>query len=124
LENVTVSVEATEQITLAAEPQELVMGDAEDFHGTEVYTLDVEAGKTYRFIVTIEPLPDEEGGINMVLFNTSFFFDPEIEVQHSTGLTWDFLAHASGTVTVDVHPNFFGQDISSINYTIAMEIIE
>lgn len=124
LENVNVTVESTEQLFLSSEAQDLVLGDAEGFYGTEVYTLDVEAGKTYRFIVTIEPMPDEEAGINMELLNTSFFFDPELDVQHSTGVTWDFLAHATNTITVDVHPTFFGTDISSIHYTIALEVIE
>jgi hypothetical protein len=124
LEAVDVTVDSTEQLFLSTEPQELILGNAEGQKGTEVFTIDVSAGTTYRFIVTIESLPDDEGGIVMALLDTSFFFDPELEVQHSTGVTWDFLAASSGTIRLDIHPNFFGRDISSIDYTIAMEVIE
>lgn len=123
-EDATVRVDASEVATLTAEAQEMVLGDAEGFYGTEVFTIDMEAGKTYRFSVTIPAMPDEDAGILMELYGTSFFFDPEMEVQHSTGVTWDFLAHSTGTVILDIHPNFFGQDISSLDYTISMEVIE
>jgi hypothetical protein len=123
-EAVEVKIGASEQLYLSAEPQELVLGDAEGQIGTEVYTVDIEVGKTYRFIVTIESIPDEEAGIHMELLDTAFFFSPDIDVQHSTGVTWDFLANSSGTIRLDVHPTFFGTDISSIDYTIAMEVLE
>jgi hypothetical protein len=124
LEAVDVTIDSTEQLFLSTDPQELILGNAEGQKGTEVYTVDVSAGTTYRFIVTIESMPDDEGGIVMELLGTSFFFDPELEVQHSVGVTWDFLAAASSTIRLDIHPNFFGRDISSIDYTIAMEVIE
>jgi hypothetical protein len=121
---VNVNVEQTERLFLTPEPQELVMGDAEGQKGTEVYFIDAEVGKTYRIIVTIQPFPDEDAGIEMELFDTAFFFDPYIETRHGVGLTWDYTAQSTGQVRLDVHPNFFGRDISAINYTIAMEVME
>ena len=119
-----VMVEQTERLFLTAEPQELVLGDAEGQKGTEVYFIDAEAGVTYRFTVTIPPFPDDDGGIEMELLDTAFFFAPSIETLHSVGLVWDYTAQSSRQIRLDVHPNFFGRDISRIDYTIAMEIIE
>ena len=119
-----VMIESTERLFLNPEPQELIMGDAEGQKGTEVYFVDVEAGTTYRFIVTVQPFPDEDAGIEMELFDTEFFFDPFIETRHGVGLTWDYTAQASRQIRLDVHPNFFGRDISQINYTIALEVVE
>jgi hypothetical protein len=122
--NVELLVEATEALYLSAEPQPLVLGNGEGQIGTEVYTVDVEAGKTYRFIFTIEPLPDDEGGISLELLDTDRFFDPELDAQHATGVMWDYQATSSGTIRLDVHPTLFARDLHSIEYTAALEVIE
>ena len=122
--NIELLVETTEQLYLSADPQPLVIGDGEGQIGTEVYTVDVEAGKTYRFIFTIEPLPDDEGGIELELLDTDRFFNPELDAQHATGVTWDYQATSSGTIRLDVHPAFFAYDLNSINYTAALEVID
>lgn len=119
-----VTVEKTEQIYLSAEPQELVLGDGVGQKGTEVYTVDVEPGVTYRFIVEIQSFPDEDAGIEMELLDTEFFFAPTLDTRHATGATWEWLSNTQGTIRLDVHPNFFGRDISSIQYMISLEIIE
>jgi len=116
-----VTVEQTERLFLSPEPQELVLGDAQGEKGTEVFFIDATAGTTYRISVTIEPFPDEDAGIEMELFDTQFFFDPYLETRHGVGAVWDYTAQADGQIRLDVHPNFFGTDISQINYTIAME---
>jgi hypothetical protein len=123
-EPVEVTVEATEPLFLSAEPQDLVLGDGEGRAGTEIYTLDVTANTTYRFIVTIQHMPDEEVGIRMTLLDSDRFFEPELEVQHATGASWDYIPNSSGTLRLEVHPNFFSNDLTAINYTIAMEVIE
>lgn len=123
-ESVELLVEATEQLYLSETPQDLVLGDGEGQTGTEVYTVDVEAGKTYRFIFTIQYLPDEEGGIQLELLDTARFFDPELEAQHATRVAWDFIPNASGTIRLDVHPSFFTTDLQRIEYTAAMEVID
>jgi hypothetical protein len=123
-ENVELLVETSEQLFLSADPQPLVMGDGEGQIGTEVYTVDVEAGKTYRFIFTIEPLPDDEGGIELELLDTDRFFSPELDAQHATGVMWDYQATSSGTIRLDVHPAFFAYDLTSVEYTAALEVIE
>lgn len=124
VEDVEVLVEATEQLYLSETPQPLVLGDGEGQIGTEVYTVDVVAGTTYRFIFTIEPLPDDEGGIFLELLDTARFFDPELDVQHATRVAWDFVPNASGTIRLDVHPTLFARDLQSIDYTAALEVIE
>ena len=123
IENVDLLVEATEQLFLSETPQPLMLGDGEGQIGTEVFTVEVEAGTSYRFIFTIEPLPDEEGGIKLELLDTARFFDPELDVQHATGVTWDFVPNASGTIRLDVHPTLFVTDLQSIEYTAALEVI-
>jgi hypothetical protein len=45
-------------------------------------------------------------------------------VQHATGVSWDFLPTSSGTIRVDVHPTLFANDLHSIEYTAALEVIE
>lgn len=120
---VELTVEATESLTLSADPQPMVLGDGEGQTGTEVYTVEMEAGTTYRFIVTIPAMPDDEGGVQMELFGTDRFFEPEIEAQHATLVAWDYTATSSGTVRLVVHPNFFSDDLHSIEYTIAMEVV-
>lgn len=122
-QDVELLVETSEQIYLSDTPQELVLGDGEGEAGTEVYTVDVEAGTTYRFIFTVEPLPDDEGGINLKLLDTDRFFSPELDVQHATRVAWDFVPNASGTIRLDVHPNLFISDLQRINYTAALEVV-
>jgi len=121
---VEVMVESTEALFLSEEPQDLVLGDGTGEIGTEVYTVEMEAGTTYRFVVTITPQSDELLGINMELLDTDKFFEPEIDVQHGVGVTWDYLATSNGTVRLDVHPGFFSTDVASIEYTMALEVIE
>ncbi len=121
---VEVTVESTEALFLTAEPQALTLGDSSDQAGTEVYTIEMTAGTTYRFIVTVAPVDDEIVGINLVLLDTDKFFDPEIDVQHGVGVTWDYLATANGTVRLDVHPPFFSTDVDALDYTIALETME
>lgn len=123
LDPVEVLVEPTERLFLSAEPQEVVLGDAEGQIGTEVFFIDAAAGTTYRIIVTIESMPDEDVGVDMKLFDTEFFFDPYLETRHTTRVVWEYLAGSTGQIRLDVHPNFFGTDISQINYTIALEEI-
>jgi hypothetical protein len=124
LEAVEITIEATEPLMLSAEPQELVLGDGEGQTGVEVYTVEVTANVTYRFIATIQHTPDEEVGIRMTLLDTDSFFEPELEVQHATGASWDYIPNSSGTIHLEVHPNFFANDLTAINYTIALEVIE
>ena len=121
---VEITVEATEALFLSSEPQDLILGDGSDQKGTEVYTVEMEAGTTYRFVITVTPDDDEIVGINLVLLDTDKFFDPEVDVQHGVGLTWDYLATANGTVRLDVHPPFFSTDVNMMTYTIAMETLE
>jgi hypothetical protein len=123
LQPVEVMVESSEALFLSAEPQELVLGDGPGQIGTEVYTVEMTAGTTYRFIVTIEPVPDEVVGVNLTLLDTDKFFEPEVDVQHGVGASWDYLATADGTARLEVHASFFGSDVES-KYTIALEIIE
>ncbi|MEO0562889.1 MAG: hypothetical protein AAF125_12335, partial [Chloroflexota bacterium] len=92
--------------------------------GTEVFFIDATPGTTYRFIVTIPSFPDDTAGIEMELLDTAFFFEPNIETMHGTGLVWEYTAQATNQIRLDVHPNFFGTDISLIEYTIAMEVVE
>jgi len=120
---VAVTVEESAQLFLDATPQELVLGDGEGQKGTEVYTVDMVAGTTYRFIVSIEPMPDEDAGVELELLDTDKFFAPFMDSRHATGVVWEYTATQSGPVRLDVHPNFFGQDISVLNYTIALEEI-
>lgn len=122
LESVELTVNSTEQLFLTAEPQEMILGDGVGQVGTEVFTVDVEVGVTYTFIVTIESFPDEEAGIEIELLDTEFFFDPDLDTMHMTAVAWSWLSNTTGQIRLDIHPNFFGRDISSINYTIAMEV--
>ena len=124
LEAVEVTIEATEQLYLSAEPQEMILGDGEGQHGTEVFTVDVTAGTTYRFIFTIEHMPDEDPGIRLELLDTERFFTPTLDTRHTTRVAWDFVPNASGTIRLDVHPNLFSRDLQSITYTAALEVIE
>jgi hypothetical protein len=117
-------VETTEPLYLSDTPQPLVLGDGEGQIGTEVYTIDVEAGKTYRFIFTIEPLPDDEGGVDLELLDTDRFFNPSLDAQHTTRITWDYVSNSSGTIRLDVHPTLFANDLTSIEYTAALEVVE
>ncbi len=124
MQPVEVAVEASEQLFLSAEPQELVLGNGEGQKGTEVYTIDVTQGVTYRIIMTIESLPNENAGVSLALFDTGFFFDPVLETRHTTGVVWEYTANETGQIRLDVHPNFFGRRIEVINYTIALEVVE
>ena len=124
LEGVEVTVNTTEQLFLSPEPQEMVLGDAEGQHGTEVFTVDVEAGVTYSFFVTIESMPDDTSGIEIELLDTEFFFDPELDTMHMTAVAWSWLSNTTGQIRLNVHPNFFGTDIEVINYSISMEVEE
>lgn len=118
-----VSVESSERLFLSEEPQALVLGDAEGEIGTEVYFIDVEAGSTYRVVVEIEAMPDEDAGVEMKLLDTEFFFEPYMEARHMTRVVMEYTAGRTGQVRLDVHPNFFGRDISQLNYTIALEVV-
>ncbi len=121
---VDLNVEATDALYLSAEPQAMTLGDGEGQVGTEVFTVDMTAGTTYRFIVTIPPMPDDEGGVKLELFDSDRFFTPDVEAQHATRVAWDYTATGTGTVRLVVHPNFFSDDLYSIDYTIAMETVE
>jgi hypothetical protein len=44
-------------------------------------------------------------------------------VQHAVAASWDFIPNSSGTIRLVVHPNFFSNDLTAINYTIAMEVV-
>jgi len=123
IDPVEVLVEQTERLFLSEEPQEMVLGDAEGQIGTEVFFIDMEAGTTYRIIVTIPSMPDDDVGVDMRLFDTEFFFDPYLETRHTTRAVWEYTAGRSGQVRLDIHPNFFGTDISQIGYTVAMETV-
>jgi hypothetical protein len=123
MDPVEVLVEQTERLFLSEEPQAMVLGDAEGQIGTEVFFIDMEAGTTYRIIVTIPSMPDDDVGIEMELFDTEFFFDPYLETRHTTRTVWEYTAGRTGQVRLDVHPNFFGRDISQIDYTIALEVL-
>jgi hypothetical protein len=105
---VEVTIESTEQIFLSEEPQELVLGDGLGQKGTEVYTVDVTPGVTYRFIFTIESFPDDTAGISLELLDTEFFFEPELDTMHSTRVEWDWLSNSEGQIRLYFHPNFFG----------------
>ena len=122
LEGVEVTVNSTEQLFLSADSQDLVLGDGEGHHGTEVYTIDVEEGMTYTFFMTIESMPDDTSGVSLELLDTEFFFDPELETMHMTAVAWSWLSNTTGQIRLDIHPTFFGTDIESINYTISMEV--
>jgi hypothetical protein len=102
----------------------MVLGDGEGQHGTEVFTVDVEAGITYSFFVTIESMPDDTSGIEIELLDTEFFFEPELDTMHMTAVAWSWLSNTTGQIRLNVHPNFFGTDIEIINYTISMEVSE
>ena len=121
---VEVTIDNTEALHLSETPQEVVLGDGEGRAGTEVFTVDVKANTTYRFIVTIQPMPDEDVGIKMELLDTDRFFEPTLEVLHATGTSWDYVPNSSGTIRLDMHPNFFGSDLQAVTYTIAMQVIE
>ena len=123
IDPVNVLVEQTERLFLTAEPQAMVLGDAEGNIGTEVFFIDVEAGSTYRITVTIPSMPDEDVGVDMKMYDTEFFFDPYMETRHTTRAVWEYTAGRTGQIRLDVHPNFFGTDISQIDYTIAMEVV-
>lgn len=122
LEGVEVTVNSTEQLFLSPEPQEMILGDGEGHHGTEVFTVDVEAGVTYTFSVTIESMPDDTSGLSIELLDTEFFFEPDLDTMHMTAVSWSWLSNTTGQIRLNVHPNFFGTDIETINYTISMEV--
>lgn len=123
IDPVEILVEQTERLFLSEEPQAMVLGDAEGQIGTEVFFIDMEAGTTYRVIVTVPSMPDDDVGVQMELFDTEFFFAPYLETRHSTRVVWEYTAGRTGQVRLDVHPNFFGTDISQIDYTIALETV-
>ena len=83
----------------------------------------MEAGTTYRIIVTIPSMPDDDAGIEMELLDTEFFFEPYLETRHTTRAVMEYTAGRTGQIRLDIHPNFFGRDISQLNYTIALEVI-
>lgn len=118
---VELSVTEMEPLPLTDTPMEVTLGDARGQVGTEILTFDATAGTTYRISATIEPVPEEEVGIQMEILDTGTFFPPELEVSDTTYAAWDFTPAADGTYRLDMHINFFSDDLPEVNYTMMIE---